>query len=133
MQPDPFPRRATLLFRDVAAADLVSAIEALNPVPHPYAISSAYLYWQLPSDDAPLLDVHLIADIPDYEVDLTLETYTTWWMPLKRSLGGDPSAALLVNFAAGSAGEQALRDFAAALLAQHAGIMQIENASTSKP
>ncbi len=118
------PRTGTFLFREAGPAAVQQAIEALGAAARPYASAAGSVFWVYPAQGEPLLRLHLIQSIAEYEIDLTLEAYQQWWLPLKAALGAEPSCALWVELSQGEAAAQVMSKFAEALLARHAGLFQ---------
>ncbi len=125
----PHPRSGIFLFRDASAEAVTQALQAFGAVAQPYAVPAAWPFWEYPAAAEPRLQLHVIHGIAEYEIDLTADTYLSWWLPLKAALSTDPASALQVQLAEGEAAAGLISRLAAILLEQHHGIVQDDNSA----
>ncbi len=120
-------REGIFLFREADAKAVAETLATIGFAARPYAMAPASSFWVYPATGEPALRLHLIQSIPEFEIDLALETYLSWWRPLKAALGGEPASALRIEVSEGEAAAHTAAQVAAALLERHAGIAQDDN------
>jgi hypothetical protein len=115
------------LFRDATAETLSQSLQIFGAQAFPYDVPAQSPFWVYPIK--PLLELHIIHSIAEYEIDLTADTYLKWWAPLKAALGCDPASAARIHVSEGEAAAQAIRRVARLMLEQHTGIVQDDQSS----
>jgi len=122
------PRRyISLLFGDTAAEDVLSTLRSFGAV----AGEDSWL-WVYPSQSEALLEIKVVTDIEAYEADLTADTYTDWWQPLRTDLGKEPTIYLRVGVGQGEYATRELGRLATTLLGKHPGIIRHDPHGTNK-
>ena len=111
-------RYVSLLFGDTPAEDMLNTLRSFGAV-----TSKEPWLWVYPSEGEVLLEINVVTDIEEYEADLTADTYTEWWQPLKADLGKEPSLYLRVGVDGGEAATRELGRLATTLLGKHSGIV----------